>query len=506
MHHFSYTTLCVDQLARAQNRQAVLREERHTDRFEEEKRMTLQGFNQLSTDSATLVEVESLMQIGRFREALQIVEPLLQEQEDCYRAWLLKGEILRQAHQAKEAIEAFQRALEIDPYDDWVIARLAEAYRDLGQSEKALEHVDRALSLNPDSVFALAVKGEILRLMSREREAVRLLDRSLHLNMNRAAAFAQQAEELRQNQQHEESLSCYDNSLTANAHSAWVLASKGKALRSLGELEAALETIDQALELRERHLALLGAKAEMLRKVGRYEDALAVFDRTKEMHQEKSRMVASKAMVLSDLGQMAEADDLLERAIALQPEEAFLWWLRGYLLDREKQVDKACHCLARVIELNPSHAEAVATYARLLWHRGIYDSARQMVRHYFSLREDDWGYFLAALIEICCGNAATGQGLLSRAISQVKDLLEQEPESDVCVRRTFNLALYLLVAGDLEPAAALYRSNSEVASHKQLRDALHDLHFIYHWDVMTARAAPHLVSLRAALETPIRPS
>jgi tetratricopeptide (TPR) repeat protein len=461
--------------------------------------MSQAGLTSLSTDDALLMQAESLIQIGRFRDALTLVEQLLVEQPDRYRAWVYKGEILRRMHNTKEAIEAFQHAMEMDPYDDWVIARCAEAYRDHGDTEQALSHVDRALALNPDSVFGLAVKGELVRALGQIRESVRLLDRSHALNVTHAVKYAEQAEALREEQHHEEALYCYDNSLTANAHSAWVLARKGEALRTLGELEAAMETIDQALELRDRYLALLGAKGEMLRKMARFEDALACFDRARERHQEKSRMIASKAMALHDLGQTAMAEELLRDAIKHQPADSFLWWLLAQVLDRGEHVEAAAACLAKVIELNPSHTEAIATYARLLWQMEDFEQARQMLRRYLALRRDDWGFFLAALIELRDGSPSAATTLLERAISTIEVQLQHEVDEKVRSLRQFNLALYFLVVGDVVKARELYHAAIDGSTSQQMRDALHDLRVLSKWKPLKEQFEPVVAELEATL-------
>jgi tetratricopeptide (TPR) repeat protein len=463
--------------------------------------MAMPWFDSLHTpasDDGLLMQAGSLMQMGRFREALLYVEQVLAFDAENFQAWLLKGEILRQDRSPQEAVEAFLRALEIDPYDDWIMSRLSEAYRDMGRPEEALPYLDRALELNPESVFALAVKGEILRSRGDLNEAIALLDRSLDLNLTRAHSFAARAEALRQDQHHEESLFCYDNALTASTHSAWVLASKGEALRSLGELEAALETIDHALQLRQRHLALLGTKAETLRKVGRYEDALACFDRAQEIHSEKARMFASKAMVLADLGQLGLAGELLLQAVELSPQDPFLWWLRGDLLDRQGQHEQAEMCLARVVELNPVHAEAVAALARLRCCLGEFDQARDLVRHYLSLRDDDWGYFLGAIIELKSGRKRAAHVLLKQAIRDVESRLRQDGGADTQIRLAFNLALYCVVADQEERALSLYEATCTHANSEQLREALQDLRFVSDCGV-TVDVDPLVSQLRHAL-------
>jgi hypothetical protein len=123
-----------------------------------------------------------------------------------------------------------------------------------------------------------------------------------------------------------------------------------------------------------------------------------------------------------------------------------------------------------------------------------------MVRRYFALREDDWGYFLAALIEFRSGQGAIGRALLKRAIQEGERLQRDQNSLKARVWSTFNLALYFLVAGNTARAVELYQLASADAERNQLRAALHDLRFIYQWDEMTSATAPIIAQLELRLE------
>ncbi|MFW5770664.1 MAG: tetratricopeptide repeat protein [Spirochaetota bacterium] len=70
--------------------------------------------------------------------------------ENARIAYLNMGNILDDQQQFRDAIDAYQKALSIDPKDDTALYNLGIAYDHAGIPEKAVETWNRAASLNPD--------------------------------------------------------------------------------------------------------------------------------------------------------------------------------------------------------------------------------------------------------------------------------------------------------------------------------------------------------------------
>jgi hypothetical protein len=88
-----------------------------------------------------------------------------------------------------EAIEYFDRALEIDPTDsttlsnkETVLVNKASDLADLGRYDEAMEVIDEALSILPNDDVALTNKGVYLSQLERYDEAIEYFDRALAIN------------------------------------------------------------------------------------------------------------------------------------------------------------------------------------------------------------------------------------------------------------------------------------------------------------------------------------
>jgi tetratricopeptide (TPR) repeat protein len=96
-------------------------------------------------------------------------------------AWALgsKGQVLKALNRYEEAVEALQRAVELDPNMAWAQAELADVLRMQGHYEEALSASQRALELEPDNVLALRSKSDTSRMLGRRDEAPSTLEQVL---------------------------------------------------------------------------------------------------------------------------------------------------------------------------------------------------------------------------------------------------------------------------------------------------------------------------------------
>ena len=95
---------------------------------------------------------------------------------------LIKGLDLQGDEKFEEAIQCFDRALEIDHEDESILESKADALSSLGKNEEAIECFDKALEINPESDYALQMKGGILLSLEKHEEAIQCFDKALEIN------------------------------------------------------------------------------------------------------------------------------------------------------------------------------------------------------------------------------------------------------------------------------------------------------------------------------------
>jgi tetratricopeptide (TPR) repeat protein len=82
----------------------------------------------------------------------------------------------------EEALQDFNRAVELDPKLDWATASRGETYRLMERYEEALQDFNRAIELNPKYDWAIASRGLTYLFMKRYEEALQDFNRAIELD------------------------------------------------------------------------------------------------------------------------------------------------------------------------------------------------------------------------------------------------------------------------------------------------------------------------------------
>jgi tetratricopeptide (TPR) repeat protein/ADP-heptose:LPS heptosyltransferase len=184
---------------------------------------------------------------GRHEEALQAFDKVVQLKPDDANLWCDLGNALVALGRTAEAILSFQHALELNPQHWDAANQCAILLHGLGRVDESLSYLEVCDTLQPNHVLTLQRRAACLTNLKRFEEALALCHRSHALAPDDAGIC---------------------NNL-------------GTVLRSLGHDEDALPWFDQALALHPNYGDALHNKAAALAKLHRFSDAFAIYERLK---------------------------------------------------------------------------------------------------------------------------------------------------------------------------------------------------------------------------------
>ena len=121
----------------------------------------------------------------------------------------------------------------------------------LGRYDEALQAIDKALDLNPRNEVAWLNKGNALTKMGRLIDALRCFNAALKVNLRYEVAWNNKGNTLARLGHFEEALACYQRALAIDPEyrGAWV--NKGYVLTKLGRYDEATSCADRVLRLNE---------------------------------------------------------------------------------------------------------------------------------------------------------------------------------------------------------------------------------------------------------------
>ena len=279
------------------------------------------------------------------------------------KAWRDAGDAKRKLGRWAEAIEDYDRALQLDPRDARAYADRGLAKSELGRWAEAIQDLDRALQLDPRDAYACTNRGVSKARMGRYAEAIEDYDRALELDPRHVLAYVNRGTSKAELGRRAEAIEDFDLALQLDPRHALAYASRGLTKASLGQHSAALQDLDRALE---------HAPAAQI--------AYTVHD--------------NRGLLLVELGRVEEAAEAFGGAIEVDPRQALAYLHRGYLNANRGRFAEAIEDYDRGIQASPleglayvnrgatkaklgRYAEAIADYDRAL-ELGVGPAARQV--------------------------------------------------------------------------------------------------------------------------------
>ncbi|NES21088.1 MAG: tetratricopeptide repeat protein [Symploca sp. SIO3E6] len=125
---------------------------------------------------------ESYVSMGQYNEALQQFNRAIELEPTYFEAIANRADTYRWMESYEEALQDLKLAIEINPRDDWAIDKRGIIYRLMGNYEDALQQFNRAIELNPRNEQAIANRANIYRLMGNYEDALQEFNRAIELD------------------------------------------------------------------------------------------------------------------------------------------------------------------------------------------------------------------------------------------------------------------------------------------------------------------------------------
>ena len=180
---------------------------------------------------------------------------------------------LLQAGRFAEALAVFEAALARDPRDAGALFGRATALQQLGRLAEAKTGFDALLLQQPDAAGARVNRGDTLLSLGQPAEALGDFDHAIARNPAIPQAHLGRGIALQRLLRPEESLACFDRALQLWPECADAFFFSALSLERLDRTEEAVAQYDKALALVPHSAAAIGNRATMLMKLKRFAEA-----------------------------------------------------------------------------------------------------------------------------------------------------------------------------------------------------------------------------------------
>lgn len=244
------------------------------------------------------------------------------------------------------AIEAFQRALALDPNDTATLYLLGEIHRLLGNTDQSLFYLNRVLVEDSNHSLALASEAFIYADNGNGVEAKRLITRAVECDLQSLDLRLFEAEILDSLGDYQDEIAALEHALELGSDPKETLERKARCELRLEKWDDALKSVSEALARYPESIQLLGLRAEALYGKRQLAEALAAADTGLQRDPENLGLLMIKARSLEDSGDIQAALQVLQHILSIDSENLDALFLQGRML----------------VEQDPSKAESILNY------------------------------------------------------------------------------------------------------------------------------------------------
>ncbi|MFP4415602.1 tetratricopeptide repeat protein, partial [Coleofasciculus sp.] len=199
-------------------------------------------------------QVSQLRGVGKYREAIAILDRIVQIQPEAFLAWYWRGEIFSSWGQYESAIASYDEAIRLQPSYLLAQYKKGQALYELQRYQAAVTTWQQTLTLNAESEYEQTLISTVI-----PKQIAQVLSYELR--------------------EYNQALSIYDQLLQTNEQMASVWVERAAALYKLERYQDAVASCDKALELEPRNALAWKRRGLALYQLERYQQAIASLER-----------------------------------------------------------------------------------------------------------------------------------------------------------------------------------------------------------------------------------
>jgi tetratricopeptide (TPR) repeat protein len=299
------------------------------------------------------------------KEAIEDFNRAIQLYPEYAAVYNNRGNVLLGLGAVREAVKDFDRALLLAPGYAAAYSNRAGAYMKLGQVERAIADYSKAVELTPTSAAALSGRGRAHLAANRPHGAIRDFTRAVGLDARFSAAYRSRAEAKVAIERYEEAIEDFSRAIAFEPRNAEIYALRGAAYMDADNAASGIKDLAKAIEFAPTTAAFYATRGLAYAKAEAYEEALNDFGRAIELEPRSPRTYAYRAWTYRQQQQAELAMKDVERALKLDDKSADTYWVRGEINEQLGRAELAVADLRKALSLDPRLKAAARALERL---------------------------------------------------------------------------------------------------------------------------------------------
>ncbi|MBD0346206.1 MAG: tetratricopeptide repeat protein [Coleofasciculus sp. Co-bin14] len=301
---------------------------------------------------------QTLIELKRYKEALDTYNRAVELKPEYAEAWQGKGNSLLELNQYKDALNAYDKAIQIQP--DYLKAWMgrSKALDRLQRYEEAINSLDTLLKIQPNHLEAWSDRGNVQIKLQQYSEAIASFDKAVRIKPDYSPAWYKRGLALHNLRQYEEAVKSYDKAVEHKPDSSEAWYQRGNALINLRRYQEAVESYDKAVQFQSNYYQAWYSRGSAQSNLRQYREAAESFDQAIKFNPDDYESWYGRGWALHQLQRYEEAVTAYNKAVRLRRNSDQAWYNLGNVFYNLKRYEDAIATYNRAIDIKPDHYEA----------------------------------------------------------------------------------------------------------------------------------------------------
>jgi tetratricopeptide (TPR) repeat protein len=299
------------------------------------------------------------------REAIEDFNRAIQLFPEYAAIYNNRGNVLLGIGAVREAMKDFDRALLLAPGYAAAYSNRGGAQLKLGEVNLAIADYNKAIALVPTmNPAAFTGRGRAHLAAHRPATAIQDFTRAVGFDARFGAAYRARAEAKMMMERYDEAIEDFSRAIAFEARNAELYILRGNAYLAASNAASAVKDFSTAVDLNPRSARAFAARGLAYAKAQAYEDALNDLGRAIELEPRSPKAFAYRAWTYRQQQPELALKDI-ERALKLDANSAEAYWARGEVEEASGQPALAVADISKALTLDPRLKDARTALQRL---------------------------------------------------------------------------------------------------------------------------------------------
>jgi tetratricopeptide (TPR) repeat protein len=408
------------------------------------------NYSKQNPSSEVIKELLNLFNNGQFSTVIERTQALSNNYPNAFVLWNILGASAYQSHMLVEAINAYKKALSINPDYAEAYNNMGVALKDLGKIDEAIKIFKKAILIKPHYVEAYNNLGNAYKDQHKTEDAIKAYKEAISLKPDYAEAYNNLGNSLYYLERFDEAVEFINKSILLKPNYVLAYNNLGIVLAAQGKLDEALDAFQKTLSIKPNYADAYNNLGNVLNDKGRLQDAIDAYKKAISFNPDYADAYNNLGNVLKDKGSLQDAIDAYKKAISLNPVYADAYNNVGNLFKDQGKLQEAIDAFEKALLIKPDYAEA-------------YNNLGIVLRYQIKLHEAIDAFKKAILLKPDYANAHNNlgsvlndQGKLDEAINAYKKAILLKPDY---AEAYSNMAVTIKKQGKLDYAIETFKKS-----------------------------------------------